>query len=61
MRAKLYRGWYYAVWTEAGRTRRLALRTKDREAADRIIADFLYNRGFTRLADAMESVDCWRA
>ena len=40
-RAKLYRGKFYAVWTDkAGRTKRQALRTTDREEADRRIADF---------------------
>lgn len=40
-RAKLYRGKFYAVWTdEHGRTKRQALRTTDREEAERRIADF---------------------
>ena len=39
MRAKLYRGYWYAVWTEGGRTKRTSLRTKDREVADRALAD----------------------
>lgn len=39
MRAKLYRGWYYAVWTDGGVTRRRALRTQDRDAAERALAD----------------------
>lgn len=40
MRAKLYRGWWYAVWREDGRTQRRALRTQDRDAATRALADF---------------------
>jgi integrase len=39
MRLKIYRGWWYAVWTEAGSTRRIALRTQDRDAAASAIAD----------------------
>lgn len=39
MRAKLYRGIYYAIWTEAGRTRRASLHTKDSERAERNLAD----------------------
>jgi integrase len=40
MRLKLYRGWWYAVWREGGETRRRALRTRDRDAAARQLADF---------------------
>ena len=40
MRLKLYRGWWYAVWREAGETKRRALRTQDRHAADRALADY---------------------
>ena len=39
MRGKLYRGAWYAVWTEGGRTRRRSLRTKDRAVAERTLAD----------------------
>lgn len=39
MRVKLFRGSYYAVWTERGRTRRAALRTKDRSVADQRLAE----------------------
>lgn len=39
MRLKLYRGRWYAVWTEAGRTRRAALRTADRSLAEQRLAD----------------------
>lgn len=35
MRVKLYRGAFYAVWTENGRTRRIALRTKDHGEAEK--------------------------
>lgn len=38
-RLKRYRGRWYAVWTEQGRTRRVALRTADRGAAERALAD----------------------
>lgn len=36
-----YRGKWYAVWTEDGKTRRASLRTKDRAQAEREFADFL--------------------
>jgi integrase len=39
MRLKLYRGWWCAVWTEGGATRRVSLRTKDRDAAASALAD----------------------
>lgn len=39
MRAKLYRGRWYAVWIEGGKTRRTALRAADREAAERNLSD----------------------
>lgn len=39
MRAKLYRGLYYAIWTEAGRTRRASLHTADRDRAERNLID----------------------
>ena len=39
MRLKRYRGRWYAVWTEDGRTRRTSLRTADRGAAERALAD----------------------
>lgn len=40
VRIKLFRGWYYAVWRD-GNTRRRALRTQDREAAERALLDWL--------------------
>jgi integrase len=40
VRLKVYRGWWYAVWREDGETRRRALRTQDRDAAERALADF---------------------
>lgn len=41
IRSKLYRGWWYAVWSdEAGSTRRRALRTQDRDEAERRLIDF---------------------
>lgn len=39
MRLKLYRGVWCAVWTEHGGSRRVSLRTKDREAAERALID----------------------
>jgi integrase len=39
-RAVLYRGWYYAAWRERGAIRRISLRTKDREAAERELRSF---------------------
>jgi integrase len=39
MRLKSFSGWWYAVWTENGKTRRLSLRTQDREAAFRALTD----------------------
>lgn len=39
MRIKLYRGSWYAVWSENGRTRRASLRTKDRAVAEQRLAD----------------------
>ena len=39
-RPKLYRGWWYAVWTEDGHTKRRALRTQDRDEALRSLEDF---------------------
>jgi integrase len=40
MRLKLYRGWWYAVWREGGKTKRRALRTKDRDAAQRALDEY---------------------
>lgn len=41
IRAKLFRGGWYAVWSEPGRgTRRRSLRTKDRGEAQRRLIDF---------------------
>lgn len=39
MRAKLYRGRYYAIWVEGGRTVRASLHTKDKDEAERNLAD----------------------
>jgi len=40
-RSKLYRGWYYVVWSdETGNTRRRSLRTQDSEEAARGLEDF---------------------
>lgn len=43
MRAKLFRGWYYAVWRDAGGTRRQSLRTQDRAIAEQRLADLRRN------------------
>lgn len=40
IRAKLFRGWWYAVWRENGGTQRVALRTQDREEAERRLIDY---------------------
>lgn len=34
-RLKLYRGWWYVVWREDGKTQRSSLRTRDRAQAER--------------------------
>jgi integrase len=39
-RLKLYRGRYYAVWSEGGQTKRTALQTADLEQAKRSLVDF---------------------
>jgi len=39
-RAVLFRGWYYAAWRERGETRRVSLRTKDRETAAQALRSF---------------------
>lgn len=39
-RLKLYRGRYYAVWSENGKTKRAALSTADRNEAKRSLVDF---------------------
>lgn len=49
-RSKLYRGKFYVVWKDAhGNTTRQALRTTDREEAERRLADF--RRGMTAQTD----------
>jgi integrase len=40
VRAKLFRGSYYAVWIENGETKRRALRTKNRDEAVRALDDY---------------------
>lgn len=54
MRLKLYRGWWYCVWREAGATQRRALRTQDREAAQRALDD--YQRQLGKPQDAVASI-----
>jgi len=57
MRARLYRGWWYAVWREGGRTHRRALRTQDRDAAVRALAD--YQRALSKPGDTVAAI--WTA
>lgn len=40
-RAQLYRGKYYAVWSENGETKRASLRTSNHEEAKRRLIDFI--------------------
>ncbi len=54
MRAKLYRGSWYAVWTENGQTKRIALRTKDRAVAEQRLADL--NRQSTGPLDSIADI-----
>lgn len=42
-RLKLYRGSWYVVWTENGKTQRRSLRTESREEAERGLVDFKRN------------------
>lgn len=57
MRARLYRGRYYATWTEAGKTVRQALHTADRAEAERRLADLIsaYGRPGHTVADIVEA------
>ncbi|HEV7456745.1 MAG TPA: site-specific integrase [Roseococcus sp.] len=57
MRAKLYRGWWYAVWREGGETKRRALRTQDRDEALRALAD--YQRAIQAPRDTVAGI--WEA
>jgi integrase len=76
MRRKLYKGSWYAVWTEDGRTRRVALRTKDRATAEQRLADLqrqpvgdtvdaIYSEYVKELAakgkDAPRAKEAWKA
>jgi integrase len=76
VRAKLYRGWYYAVWRQPGAgTQRRALRTKDRAAAERLITDLksapvgelvsdifdAYQRDKQEKASHQRMLDAWKA
>jgi integrase len=54
MRLKLYRGSWYAVWSEGGETRRRALRTQDRDVAAQAIID--YERQPVTAADTVSSI-----
>lgn len=53
VRIKLYRGRQYAVWTEAGRTRRRALRTTDPGVAERRLDDLVKAPAAGTVADMM--------
>lgn len=55
MRLKLYRGKYYAVWREGGETKRTALRTDDREVAERRLADQLKKPKGTTVAEIVQN------
>ena len=52
-----YKGRWYAVWTEDGKTRRASLRATDRAEADRQFADFLkrWNAPGETIADIMQA------
>jgi integrase len=54
VRLKLYRGWWYVVWREDGQTKRRALRTADRDAAERALAD--YQRQLASPADTVGAI-----
>lgn len=54
MRLKLYRGWWYAVWRDGAETRRRALRTQDRDAAARALAD--YQKALARPTDTIAGI-----
>lgn len=54
MQLKLYRGTWCAVWREDGRTKRSSLRTKDRAAAERVLAD--YQRNAARPSGTVTSI-----
>ncbi len=53
MRLKLYRGYWHAVWSEGGRTRRASLRTQDRGAAEQKLADLLKTPQGETIAEIM--------
>lgn len=55
MRLKLYRGKYYAVWREAGETKRLALRTDDRSVADRRLKDLQRKPAGTTISEIVST------
>ena len=58
-RAKLYRGWWYAVWTEDGRTRRETLRTQIRDEALSRLEDFKAEKAAPRGSTVGEIVQAY--
>lgn len=54
-RLKLYRGYYAAVRSVNGKTERISLRTADREAARRALADFVKPEIGTTVAQIVEA------
>lgn len=60
-RLKLFRGYWHAVWSERGRTRRASLRTQDRAEAERSIADFRRDMAAPEGATAGEIVESYLA
>lgn len=58
-RAKLYRGWWYAVWTENGQTRRETLRTQIRDEALSRLEDFKAEKAAPKGASVDEIVQAY--
>lgn len=58
-RAKLYRGWWYAVWTEDGKTRRETLRTQIRDEALSRLEDFKAEKSAPKGANVGEIVEAY--
>jgi integrase len=54
LRLKLYRGWWYCTWRADGATQRRALRTQDRDEAQRALDD--YQRNLNKPRDSVASV-----
>lgn len=54
MRLIIYRGWWYAIWRANGATQRRALRTKDRDEAQRALDD--YQKHLAKPQNDVESI-----